>query len=61
LTRAKSASRRAILRRHVEVVRRSLEAFRDGDVEVAIALGHPDIVGTRVDPDVGAGAAGLWE
>ena len=35
----------------VEVVRRSLEAFRDGDVEGAIALGHPDIVGTRVDPD----------
>jgi ketosteroid isomerase-like protein len=41
---------------NVEVVRRSLEAFRDGDVEGAIALGHPDIVGTRVDPD-----AGLWQ
>lgn len=36
---------------NVEVVRRALEAFRDGDVEGALALGHPDIVSARVDPD----------
>jgi ketosteroid isomerase-like protein len=36
---------------NVEIVRCSLEAFRDGQVEAALALGHPDIVSTRVDPD----------
>jgi ketosteroid isomerase-like protein len=36
---------------NVEIVRRGLEAFRDGDVEAALALGHPEIVSTRVDPD----------
>jgi ketosteroid isomerase-like protein len=36
---------------NVEIVRRALEAFRDGDLEGALALGHPEIVSTRVDPD----------
>jgi ketosteroid isomerase-like protein len=36
---------------NVEIVRRALEAYRDGDFEGALALGHPNIVSTRVDPD----------
>jgi ketosteroid isomerase-like protein len=36
---------------NVEVVRRGLEAFRDGDIEGALALGHPEMVSSRVDPD----------
>jgi ketosteroid isomerase-like protein len=36
---------------NVEIVRRALEAFRDGEVEAALALGHPEMVSTRVDPD----------
>jgi ketosteroid isomerase-like protein len=36
---------------NVEIVRRGLEAFRDGDVEGALALGHPEMVSARVDPD----------
>jgi ketosteroid isomerase-like protein len=36
---------------NVEIVRRGLEAFRDGDVEGALAVGHPEIVSARVDPD----------
>lgn len=35
----------------VEIVRRALEAFRDGDVEGALAHAHPEMVSTRVDPD----------
>jgi ketosteroid isomerase-like protein len=36
---------------HVNIVRRGLEAFRDGDVEGALALAHPEMVSTRVHPD----------
>jgi ketosteroid isomerase-like protein len=36
---------------NVEIVRRALESFRDGDVEGALALGHPEIVSARADPD----------
>jgi ketosteroid isomerase-like protein len=36
---------------NVEIVRRALDAYREGDFEGALALGHPEIVSTRVDPD----------
>jgi ketosteroid isomerase-like protein len=36
---------------NVEVVRRALDAYREGDFEAALALGRDDIVSTRVDPD----------
>jgi ketosteroid isomerase-like protein len=36
---------------NVEIVRRGLEAFRDGKIDAALALGHPQMVSTRVDPD----------
>jgi ketosteroid isomerase-like protein len=36
---------------NVRIVRSALEAYRDGDVEAALALGHPEMVSTRIDPD----------
>jgi ketosteroid isomerase-like protein len=36
---------------NVEIVRRALDAYREGDFEGALGLGHPEIVSTRVDPD----------
>jgi ketosteroid isomerase-like protein len=36
---------------NVRIVRRALEAYRDGNVEAALALGHPEMTSTRIDPD----------
>jgi ketosteroid isomerase-like protein len=41
----------AVSHENVDIVRRGLELFRDGDVEGALALGHPEMVSRRVDPD----------
>jgi ketosteroid isomerase-like protein len=36
---------------NVEIVRCALDAFGRGDVERALALAHPELVSTRIDPD----------
>jgi ketosteroid isomerase-like protein len=37
--------------RNVEMVRDALEAFRRGDVDVALEHAHPDLISRRTDPD----------
>jgi ketosteroid isomerase-like protein len=36
---------------NVEIVRAALEAFRVGDVDVALKHIHPDMVSKRIEPD----------
>ena len=36
---------------NVEIVRAALEAFRRGDVDIALEHIHPDMVSKRTDPD----------
>jgi ketosteroid isomerase-like protein len=36
---------------NVEIVRAALEAFRQGEVDVALEHAHPDLVSKRIDPD----------
>ena len=41
----------AMSQQNVEIVRRALDAFGQGDVDGAMSLTHPELVSTRVDPD----------
>jgi ketosteroid isomerase-like protein len=36
---------------NVEIVRAALEAFRRGEVDIALEHAHPDMVSKRIDPD----------